>query len=548
MPVDANQSGASGNVPTFDAIIIGAGLAGMQQLHLLRGLGLNVRVYEASDDVGGTWNISRYPGLRLDSESHTYAYAFDDEVLQEWNWTERFVGQAELSRYFRYVADKLDLRRDIVFETKIERASFDEARDLWVVETSDGARAEARYLISCIGALVAAPQMPRIAGIESFAGEAYHTNAWPRDHAVSFEGKRVAVIGTGATGVQIVQEVSKAAGHLTVFQRTPNWCAPLGNGPISQAEMDEIKANYKDIFARCKATYAQFDHQIDPRSALAVSAEEREALFEKRYYEPGFSIFLGVFIDCLFDPRANALLSDFAARKIRQRVNDPKVAEILIPKDHGFGSRRLPLETNYYEAYNRDNVSLVDCRATPIEEITPRGIRTSESEQPFDMIIYATGFDAVVGPLARIDVRGIGGRVLRDKWADGPVSWLGMHTNGFPNLLIVGGPNSSATLCNVPRCIEDMVGWTTQLIAHVRANGHSRFEVTEQVEQGWTDAILAAAEQTLAAHVDSWFTGVNSNIDGRQKRRFLLYPPGAAAYREELEASAAQAYPQLTFA
>lgn len=546
--MNPDRTSAPSDVPTFDAIIIGAGLAGMQQLHLLRQQGLKVRVFEASDDVGGTWNISRYPGLRLDSESHTYAYGFDDEILQDWNWTERFVGQDELWRYFRFVAEKLDLRRDIVFDTKVTRATFDEARDLWVVETSDGGTAEARFLISCIGALVAAPQMPRIAGLDTFAGEAHHTNAWPRDHEVSFAGKRVAVIGTGATGVQIIQEVSKTAGHLTVFQRTANWCAPLGNGPISQPEMDAIKANYKDILARCKATYAQFVHQIDYRSALEVSEEEREALFEQRYYEPGFSIFLGVFIDCLFDPRANALLSDFAARKIRQRVNDPKVAEVLIPKDHGFGSRRLPLETNYYEAYNRDNVSLVDCRATPIEEITPAGIRTSEREHAFDMIIYATGFDAVVGPLARIDVRGIGGRALKDKWADGPVSWMGMHANGFPNLLIVGGPNSSATLCNVPRCIEDMVGWTTQLITHTQANGHSRFEVTEAAEQGWTDAVLTAAEQTLAGQVDSWFTGVNSNIDGRQKRRFLLYPAGAVAYREELEVSAAQAYPQLTFA
>lgn len=536
-----------GDATTFDAVIIGAGLAGMQQLHLLRQQGLRVRVYEASDDVGGTWNISRYPGLRLDSESHTYAYGFDDEILQEWSWTERFVGQDELWRYYRFVAEKLDLRRDIVFNTKVERAHFDASRNLWCIETSDGSTTEATYLISCIGALVAAPQMPRIPGIETFAGEAHHTNTWPRDHEVTFAGKRVAVIGTGATGVQVIQEVSKTAGHLTVFQRTPNWCAPLGNGPISPTEMDAIKANYKDILARCKTTYAQFDHQIDYRSALEVSEEEREALFEQRYYEPGFSIFLGVFIDCLFDPRANALLSDFAARKIRQRVKDQQVAEMLIPKDHGFGSRRLPLETNYYEVYNRDNVTLVDCRATPIEEITPNGIRTSACERDFDMIIYATGFDAVVGPLARIDVRGVDGIALKDKWAEGPVSWMGMHTNGFPNLLIVGGPNSSATLCNVPRCIEDMVGWTTQLISYARTNGHRRFEVKEAAEQAWTDAILAAAEQTLAAHVDSWFTGVNSNIDGRQKRRFLLYPPGAVAYREELEASAAQAYPQLTF-
>lgn len=544
----AQSPEAHSDTRSFDAVIIGAGLSGMQQLYQLRKLGLSARIIEASDDVGGTWNLSRYPGLRLDSESYTYAYAFDDELLQTWDWTERFVGQEELWRYFRFAAEKLDLRRDIQFNTRVNAARYDEAAKRWRIATSDGAELDARYLIACSGPLVGAPQMPKIDGIESFKGEAYHTAEWPRDHKVSFEGKRVAVIGTGATGVQVIQEVSKTAGHLTVFQRTPNWCAPLGNGPLSQAEMDAIKANYKERIASWKNSFAQFEHQFDPRSVFDVSEEEREALFEQRYYEPGFAIFLSVFADCLVDPRANAVLTDFAARKIRQRVNDPVTAAKLTPTNHGFGSRRLPLETNYYEVYNQPNVSLVDCSETPIEAVTPVGIRTSAGEQAFDMIVFATGFDAIVGPLNRIDISGIGGRKLKDKWADGPVSLFGIHSHGFPNLLIVAGPNSSATLCNVPRCVEDILEWTTGLIAHAERSGAESFDVSAEAETAWTDRVLAFGEMTLASKVDSWFTGVNSNIEGRQKRRFMLYPAGAVAYRGELEGSAAAGYPELEFA
>ena len=360
---------------SYDAIVIGAGISGMYQLHRLRGLGLRVRVFEAGDGVGGTWYWNRYPGARFDSESWTYGYSFSEEILREWEWSEHFAAQPETLRYCNFVADKLDLRRDIEFDCRIKAAVYDEAADEWEIEAEDGRRARARFLITAIGPL-SAPTMPTIPGVESFRGEAYHTGRWPHE-PVTFADKRVAVIGTGATAVQAITEIAKTVGHLTVFQRTPNWCAPLHNSTIDAATQARIKATYPEIFALCRDSFGCFIHQADPRKALEVSPEEREAFYEKLYGEPGFGIWMGNFRDVLSNAAANATITEFMRRKIRARVKDPKVAEKLIPTNHGFGTRRVPLESGYYEVYNQPNVRLVDIRETPIERITPAGVETS---------------------------------------------------------------------------------------------------------------------------------------------------------------------------
>ena len=542
---DATQP-AHRPVQRYDAIIIGAGMSGMYQLHRLRALGMSVRVFEAGSGVGGTWYWNRYPGARFDSESWSYGYSFSDEILKEWDWTEHFAPQTETLRYLEFVADKLDLRRDITFDTRVKAVVFDDAANLWRIETTEGLTAEARFLITAVGPL-SAPTMPKLPGIDAFKGASFHTGLWPH-HPVDFTGKRVAVIGTGASGVQTIQEVAKVAGRLTVFQRKPNWCAPLHNAKITPDEQRRIKASYDEIFARCRDSHGCFIHKADARKAMDVSPEEREAFYEKLYAEPGFGIWIGNFRDVLSDEAANATLTDFITRKIRARVNDPRIADKLIPRDHGFGTRRVPLETGYYEVYNQDNVELVDLRETPIERITESGIRTSDRDFEFDIIIYATGFDAVTGALDRIDVRGSGGIGLKQKWADGPRTYLGLMTAGFPNMLTLVGPHNSATFCNIPRCIEQNVDWVTDLLRAMRDKGQTRVEATRAAEDAWTEHVIELGQKMLFTKVDSWFMGINSNVAGKQTRTFLLYSGGAPMYREKCDAVAANGYEGIALA
>jgi len=539
------MSGGRTEAATYDAIVIGAGIAGMYQLHRLRGLGLQVRVLEAGDGVGGTWYWNRYPGARFDSESWTYGYSFSEEILREWEWSEHFAPQPETLRYCNFVADKLDLRRDIELDCRVAAAVYDEAADEWAVESTDGRRMRARLLITAIGPL-SAPTMPTIPGVESFRGEAHHTGRWPHE-PVSFASKRVAVIGTGATAVQAITEIAKTVGHLTVFQRTPNWCAPLHNRPIDASTQARIKATYPETFAICRESFGCFIHQADPRNALEVSPEEREAFYEKLYREPGFGIWMGNFRDILIDRDANATITEFMRGKIRARVKDPAVAEKLIPTNHGFGTRRVPLESGYYEVYNQPNVRLVDIRETPIERITPAGIRTTAEEHAVDMIIYATGFDAITGAFDRIDIRGRGGRRLKEKWADGPRTFLGLQVEGFPNLFTLVGPHNAATFCNIPRCIEQNVEWVTGLIAHMRARGHVRVEPTAEAEREWTQHVLDTGRRMLFTRVDSWMTGINSNVAGKDKRTFIVYAGGAPKYRERCDDVAARGYAGFVF-
>jgi cation diffusion facilitator CzcD-associated flavoprotein CzcO len=527
----------------FDAVVIGAGVSGLYQLYKLRELGLKVRVFEAGTGVGGTWYWNRYPGARFDSESWTYGYSFSQELLDEWDWEEHFAGQPETERYLNYVADKFDLRRDIQFNSRVTAAHYQEDTRSWDVVLEDGRRYTTRLLITAVGVLSAAT-MPRIPGVETFQGQSCHTHYWPKE-PVRFAGKRVAVIGTGATGVQTITEVAKTVGHLTVFQRTPQWCAPLHNAKISQEEMRRIRADYPAIFERCQQTYGCFIHATDPRATHEVTREEREAFWEKLYSEPGFGIWMGNFRDILVDREANKLISDFVARKIRQRVKDPAVAEKLIPKNHGFGTRRVPLESGYFEVYNQPNVKLVDITETPIEGITPTGIKTSNAEYEFDIIIYATGFDAITGAFDRIDIRGVDGVSLKEKWKDGPQTFLGILVDGFPNMLMVMGPH--AGLGNFPRAAEYSADWVTALIRFALDRGLTRIEATAAGAAAWTDHVIAASEGLLFTEVDSWMTGINRNVEGKQVRRIMRYSGGHPKFRERCEA-AADGYRELSLA
>jgi cation diffusion facilitator CzcD-associated flavoprotein CzcO len=528
----------------FDAVVIGAGVSGLYQLYRLRELGLRVRVFEAGTGVGGTWYWNRYPGARFDSESWTYGYSFSQELLEEWDWEEHFAAQPETERYLNYVADRFDLRRYIQFRSRVTAAHYQEDTRSWDVILEDGRHYTTRLLITAIGVLSAAT-MPTIPGVATFQGQSCHTHYWPKE-PVRFESKRVAVIGTGATGVQTITEVAKTAGHLTVFQRTPQWCAPLHNAKIGKEEMNRLRADYPKIFARCQETYGCFIHATDPRATSEVTPEEREAFWEKLYGEPGFGIWMGNFRDILVDREANTLISDFLARKIRQRVRDPVVAEKLIPKNHGFGTRRVPLESGYYEVFNQPHVTLVDLNETPIERITPTGIKTSDAEYACDLIIYATGFDAITGAFDRIDFRGVDGVSLKETWKDGPQTFLGILVDGFPNLLMVMGPH--AGLGNFPRAAEYSADWVTRLIRFARDRGLTRIEATAAGAKAWTDHVMAASEGLLFTEIDSWMTGINRNVEGKQVRRIMRYSGGHPAFRTRCEAVAADGYRELALA
>lgn len=520
----------------FDVVVIGAGFAGLYQLYMLRELGLRVRGLEAGSDVGGVWHWNRYPGARLDSESYSYCYSFSEELLREWSWSERFVGQPELNAYFKYVADKFDLRKDIRFNSRVRAAKY-EGRN-WSLTTEDGHEVTTRFVVLAVGPL-SAPVLPAIEGRDSFAGTSLFAPEWPKD-PVDFRRKRVAVIGTGATGIQIIQEVAKSAGSLTVLQRTPNWAVPLNNGPIDEDTQREIKAGYKRLFDHCRSTPGGFVHAPRQDSALDVTCEERESFLEKLYASSGLGLWQGNFRDMGTNPRSNAIVTEFVARKIRARVKDPEVAERLIPKDHGFGLRRVPLETNYYEVYNQRNVRLVDVRATPIEAITPQGIRTSDESFDFDIIIYAAGYDAITGGFDRIDISNESGRRLRNKWSEGLSSLVGMMVDEFPNLFMILGPYSA--LGNAPRSIEYNVEWVTRLLMKVTQEGVTRVEATPEAVAEWVAYSHSTAEGLLSAKIKSWMTGVNTNISGKEEPSIFLYRGTAQAYREWAERIAASGY------
>ena len=529
----------------YQAVIIGAGVAGIYQIKRLADLGVRALVLDANADLGGTWYNNRYPGARFDSESYTYSYSFSKEVLDEWHWTEKFSPQPETLQYLNFVADKFNLREYMQFNCWVESMVFDDEANVWTIHLADGRHITTRFVISGMGVL-STPTLPNFEGMASFEGKSFHASQWPHE-PLDLTGKRVAVVGSGATAIQLIPEVAKVAKNLTVFQRRANWAAPLNNGPISMSEMDEIRERYDDIFATCARTPGGFEHEPDRRGFYDVSPQERRELWDRLYDEPGFGIWLQNFTDIFFDEKANAEFSDYIADRIRQRVKDPVVAELLIPKDHGFGVQRVPMETGYFETYNRDNVTLVDGATTPIVRVTPTGIETSEEAFDFDVIVYATGFDAFTGAFDHIDIQGANGARLRDKWQAGPVTYLGATVRGFPNFLMLVGPQTAAS--NFPRGAELSVDWVTPLLEYMWAHGYQRFDVDETAEAQWFQHVKDMYQGMLLRHAKSWFTGYNSNIEGHEhgKMRYNIYNGGGPRYARMLREAAENGYEGMYF-
>jgi cation diffusion facilitator CzcD-associated flavoprotein CzcO len=508
---------------TYDAVIVGAGFAGLYMLHRLRGLGLSVHVVEAGGGVGGTWYWNRYPGARCDVESLEYSYQFSEELQQEWEWTERYASQPEILRYLEHVADRFDLRRDIQLDTRVTAARFDETEGRWRIETDSGDAFSAQFCIMATGCLSSA-NTPDLEGGDGFEGECLHTGRWP--HAgVDFTGRRVGVIGTGSSAIQSIPLIAEQAEHLFVFQRTPNYSVPAHNGPLDPAVQARIKAEYPDFRARNREMPAGFGADL-PRgegSALDVSPEERECEFEARWQRGGLS-FLGAYEDLLLSAEANETAAEFCRRKIRATVHDPAVAELLCP-DQVIGCKRLCVDTDYFATYNRENVTLVDLRTTPIERITRTGLVAGGRDYALDAIVFATGFDAMTGALLAIDIRGRGGHALRDKWAEGPRTYLGLASAGFPNLFTITGPGSPSVLSNMVPSIEQHVNWIADCIAYLREHGLGRIEASTQAEDGWGAVVNEIASATLYPGCNSWYLGANVPGKPRVFMPFIGVPP-----------------------
>ena len=534
---------ASNSEYDYEVVVVGAGVCGIYQIKRLVDLGINATVLESEPGLGGTWFNNRYPGARFDSESYSYIYSFSQELLDEWHWKEHFSAQPENLRYLEFVADKFDLKRHIQFNCKVETARFDQERDVWRLNVNDGRELTCRIVVLALG-LLSTPTLPRLDGLDDFEGASFHTFHWPHE-PVDLNDKRVAIIGTGATAIQVIGEIADKVGSLTVYQRRPNWCAPLNNATISSEEMAQIRTRYDDIFAACGESPGGFLHVPDRRGFWDVTREERVALWDRLYDEPGFGIWLANFREIFTDEEANAEFSEYIAERIRQRVKDPATAEKLIPKDHGFGVQRVPLETNYLEAYNRDNVALIDISEDPIERVTSEGIRTRSGERAFDIIVYATGFDAMTGTFDQIDIRGTAGQTLREKWQGGPATFLGIMVNGFPNMLMPTGPQSGSGSFNFPRGIEIGVNWCTDLISFIRDHGHTRAEATAEAEREWVEHVTEMYSTMLMRKAKSWFTGYNSNVEGHEEGtiRYLVYNGGLPKFRATIDTESAEGYP-----
>ena len=531
----------SNNAPStdLDAVIVGAGFSGLYMLQRLRDvLGLSARVYEAGDGVGGTWYWNRYPGARCDSESYCYSYSFSDPLQQEWVWSSKYPEQPEILRYLEHVADRFELLADIRLSTRVVAASFQEDRDRWEIRTDRGEVVTAQFLISAVGCLSTA-NVPAIAGLESFEGAWYHTGAWPHE-GVDFTGKRVGLIGTGSTGIQATPVIAAEADQLIVFQRTPNYTVPARNTPLSPEQMTEIKANYDEIRRLSRESFGGFPYGPSDKSAMEATPEERQSTYEQLWAEEGgFKFIYGSYNDLLSNIEANDTAAEFIRSKIRQIVKDPIVAETLAPKDYPYGTKRPPIDTDYFETFNRDNVTLVDLRRSPIDEITPTGLSTTEADYDLDVIVFATGFDAMTGSLLKIDIRGRDGQVLKKKWEAGPVTYLGLQVAGFPNLFIITGPGSPSVLTNMPVSIEQHVEWIADCISYLRAQGMTRVEATDKAEEEWVDHVREMAEGTLFNRANSWYLG--ANIPGK-KRVFMPYVGGVAPYRQRCDEVAANGY------
>lgn len=523
-----------------DVVVIGAGVSGLYALHRLREAGFKTRVLEAAADVGGTWHWNRYPGARFDSESYTYQYSFSRDLIDEWNWSEHFAAQPEIERYLQFVAAKFDLRRDIRFGARVESIVLDEAAQTWQIATTDGQRLRARFVVAATGFL-SAPQYPNVPGIEDFAGIATHTARWPRE-GVDLRGKRVGVVGTGATAVQLIQTIAPEVGHLSVFQRSPNWCTALRNRPIDNATQQALKRDADAIFALCNETYAGFIHKFDARDGSTLAKAERLRHYQTLHEQGGFALWLANYMDVFTNREIAQEVSDFLAAKIRERVRDPATAEKLIPKDHLFGTKRPPGETNYYEVFNLPHVDIVDLRATPMTRVVPAGVLTGDRLHELDVLVFATGFHAMTGELLRMHIVGEGGMTLKEKWKDGPKSNLGVQYAGFPNFFAVLGPHNPAAFCNITRCAENNVEWIVDSLRYLREHGHTSMQACPQAEEAWTQRCYDSVNGLLVSEVtDSWFFGYHNA--GAEQGRFLIFTEGVPTYRRIFAETAANGYP-----
>jgi len=532
----------SSNKPSvkLDAIVVGAGFAGIYQLYSLRRIGLSARVLEAGEGVGGTWFWNRYPGARCDVESLDYSYSFSEELQQEWDWKERYAPQPDILRYINHVVDRFDLRRDIQLNARVASAVYDEVEDRWLLTTEAGDRFSARYCIMATGCL-SIPQAPHFPGLETFRGQWYHSANWPHE-GVDFAGQRVGLIGTGSSGVQMTPEIAQRAKHLTVFQRTASYSVPAQNEPITPEQLAEVKATYGARRERALETHTGHFLIANDKSAMEVSDEERRKEFEFRWMGAGGGFrMLRAFNDLMVNKASNDEAAEFVRHKIRSTVKDPATAELLCPRDDlPFGTKRLCVDTNYYQTFNRDNVSLVDVKADPLVEVTPGGLRTqSGQEYPLDVIVFATGFDAMTGALNSIDVRGVGGQALRDKWEHGPRTYLGLAVAGFPNMFILAGPGSPSVLSNMVHSIELHVNWLTRCLEASRAKGVRRIEAQQVAEDEWVQHVNEVADRTLYPTANSWYMG--SNMPGKP-RVFMPYVAGVPAYRKIVNEVAAGGY------
>jgi cation diffusion facilitator CzcD-associated flavoprotein CzcO len=531
----------NGSTEYYDVVVIGAGVSGMYALHHLREMGLSVRVYDGATDVGGTWWYNRYPGARVDGPgSPFYCYTFSEELMKEWDWAETQSEQSAVLDYLEHVADRFDLRRDIQFETWVEDARYDEAAQRWTVDTSTGVRASARFLICAVGALSTA-NMPDIPGINDFAGECYHTGRWPHE-PVSFEGKRVAVIGTGSSGIQSIPEIAKEAAHVTVLQRTPQFAFPAANRALTPDEMAEARASWEETKAKMLANPGGFPFDTHERSALEATPEEREAFYEELWQRGSFKFFLDLYNDIAISEEANESLADFVRSKIRQIVRDPETAAKLMP-DHFVMTKRPILENGYFEAYNRDNVTLIDLREDPIERFTPTSVITRSGEHPIDMLVLATGFDAISGSMLRLDPKGRGGVRLHERWQDRFHNYLGLTIAGFPNLFMIHGPGSPGVFYNMPLGAERQMEWIGNCIRHLQEEGMGAVEPTTDSEEAWDSEVTGIANATLFPRTDSWWTG--ANIEGKP-RYFSVYL-GGALYYHRISEIANKDYEGFTF-
>jgi cyclohexanone monooxygenase len=536
-PTQAARPARDAETATLDVAIVGAGFAGLYLIHRLRGLGFSVLAFERASGVGGTWWWNRYPGARCDVESMQYSYGFSEELQQGWRWSERFASQPEILRYANHVADTLDLKRDIRFETSVTSAIWDEEAERWRVETDRGDRVFARWVVMATGCLSTA-KLPEIPGIEGFRGRTYHTGHWPHE-GVDFTGQRVAVIGTGSSAIQVIPVIAEQAARLTVFQRTANFSIPSRNMPMDESYESLWKSDYANRRAQARALRTGILYSINSSGALEVSDEDRRAEYERRWAAGG-TAFMGAFSDLITSQESNDTAAEFVREQIRAIVKDPATAEALAPKDHPIGTKRICVDTDYYQTFNRPNVALVNVRANPIAAITPEGVRlTDGTVHEVDSIVFATGFDAMTGALARIDIRGVDGEVLTEKWEAGPRTYLGLCTAGFPNMFMITGPGSPSVLSNMIVSIEQHVDWTVDCLSRMRARGLTRIEPTQAAEDDWVAHNNEVANRTLYPRAASWYMG--ANVSGKP-RVFMPYIGGVPAYREICEEVAREGF------